>query len=104
MVDLPDDEISLSGSMTLTFFLTIMAYYFLGLNVYFYSFVSVFMYLSDLEPFAPPERRCDFSKFWCGKTTGGCYMVDTAENLMCLLVYYNCISDNSCNCIRHDHA
>ena len=47
----------------------------------FYSFMSVFMYLSGFEYFAPLERWCDFAKFWCGKKqtkktpqNGGCYM------------------------------
>ena len=29
--------------------------------------MSVFMYFSSFESFAPLERRCDFAKFWCGK-------------------------------------
>ena len=33
----------------------------------FCSFMSVFLYFSGFEPFAPLERWCDFAKFWCGK-------------------------------------
>ena len=29
--------------------------------------MSVFMYFSGFESFAPLERWCDFAKFWCGK-------------------------------------
>ena len=33
----------------------------------FCSLMSVFMYFSGFESFAPLERWCDFAKFWCGK-------------------------------------
>ena len=33
----------------------------------FCSLMSVFMYFSGFESFAPLERLCDFAKFWCGK-------------------------------------
>ena len=33
----------------------------------FCSLMSVFLYFSGFEPFAPLERWCDFAKFWCGK-------------------------------------
>ena len=33
----------------------------------FCSLMSVFMYFSSFESFAPLERWCDFAKFWCGK-------------------------------------
>ena len=33
----------------------------------FCSLMSVFLYFSGFESFAPLERWCDFAKFWCGK-------------------------------------
>ena len=33
----------------------------------FCSLMSVFLYFSGFESFAPLERLCDFAKFWCGK-------------------------------------
>ena len=53
----------------------------------FCSLMSVFLYFSGFESFAPLERWCDFAKFWCGKKKlvqnffrgGGGHHEDTME-------------------------
>ena len=53
----------------------------------FCSLMSVFLYFSGFESFAPLERWCDFAKFWCGKKKlVAVYNINVLQQTACLVV------------------